>query len=183
MTQIIDRRNRVTVRTVRPRVVKVPGGVVARIADMRGRVQPRPAPVNAIARPVNPRTIIENRAAPGKDGQNGADGAGNIAPISYSFGDAPRAIYVPDKPGTVTLARVVPTNPFNGSTPTLQVGTMADLDSIFPAAFSNLKDVAETEITPDVHLDANEAIVLTITPAGATQGNGRIFLAFVPDGS
>ena len=123
-------------------------------------------------------------SAMGVQGPAGAAGAsgGTIAPISFSYGDAAGAIYTPSVAGTITWIRLVVTTAFNGSGAALQLGTLASPGVAMASTNSDPAEAGEYELTADLHLDANEALRLTITPGGgATQGAGRIFLNFIPD--
>lgn len=105
-----------------------------------------------------------------------------VPPIAFSYGDASGAIFTPSEAGTIVLVRLVITTGFDGTNPSLQLGTVAQPGAILSSAQNDPTTVAEYEHTPDLHLAALQSVVLTIVPgAGATQGNGTILLVFVPD--
>lgn len=129
-----------------------------------------------------PREVVLNGT--GQQGPVGPAGPSSdgVAPLSFSYGDAPGVVWTPSQAGTITEARVVFTAAFNGVSPSVIVGTIAAPDSILAADQNDPTAAGEFEATADKHLAANEGVRLAITPgSGATQGAGVLYLMFVPD--
>lgn len=105
-----------------------------------------------------------------------------IPPIDYAYGDAAGAIFTSSGAGTITLVRLTVSTSFDGASPSLVIGTLLQPSALLAAVQSDLTTLGEYEHTPDYHLNAYEAVRLTITPGvGALQGAGTILLQFVPD--
>lgn len=117
----------------------------------------------------------------GPQGEPGFSGAGVIEPITWHWGDAPSAVYVPAEAGTLVLARLKVDTPFNGVGASIRVGTLAAPESVLPAEWIDPYSELEFENTPDIALAAGEAVRIEITPGTASQGAGRLFLQFLPN--
>lgn len=118
----------------------------------------------------------------GIQGPPGIGAGSDIAPVAFSYGDASGTIFTPTQSGTLTLIRLEMVTAFNGTNPSLKVGTISSPEAILAAAQNDPSVAIEYENTPALHLAANQAVVLTITPgAGASQGSGIIYLTFVLD--
>lgn len=178
MTTIPDRRNRVVVAPVVPRVITLDRATVARMQAAQ-RVIPRESPVNAIVRPENPRVVASGMGAPGKDGINGG---GTTPPVTFSFGDAPHPVFTAVGPGTLTVCRIVMKTPFNGAPSSIRLGTSADPENVMRAEYVDLASTSEFENTPDIHMaDGDEVLIALSVGIGATAGDGIILFTFVPD--
>ncbi len=72
-------------------------------------------------------------------------------------------------------ASVVVLEAFDGTNPTLKVGTTSDDDSILEAADTEL-GVADTKFTKGVNLAGPEDVIATLTLDGATAGKALVIL-------
>jgi hypothetical protein len=153
---------------------------VQRINDHRPRVTVSGGSSTVVSQKT---TSVVTGGAMGVQGPPGVAGTpgGTVQPVSFSYGDAPGTVYAPTAAGTVTVARVVITTPFNGTAPTLQLGTLAVPDAAMAATDSDPTTAGEYEVTADLQLAAGEALRITITPDGSTAGTGLIYLTFIPD--
>ena len=181
--------HRVRVSQVVERKIVLDRRTVARINDNRPvtRVDPERRQTRAnvtqsvLAPVVRPVVLDVGKGGPrGPRGERGPAG-GSIPAISFSYGDAAHTIYTPESAGTLTYTRIKLNTAFNGVAPQIIIGTAADPDAAMPADYNDPKLALEYENTPDIHLDENESVILTITPDGSTQGAGLIFLEFLPD--
>lgn len=117
---------------------------------------------------------------PGAQGQPGIDAAGQIPPIPFSWGDAPADVYVTNRAGVVTVARLQFTEPFTDPAATVTVGTAAEPEAFMPAAFNAPASTYEFENTPDAPLADGEGVRLVINPGTSSAGAGLLFLTFLP---
>ena len=69
---------------------------------------------------------------------------------------------------------------FDGA-PTIRVGTLAQPGAAMGSDANDPTAAGEYEVTADLRLSAGESLLLTISPGGATQGAGLIYLTFIPD--
>jgi hypothetical protein len=132
----------------------------------------------------DPSTVVElNARGPmGPIGPAGPASDGTIAPISFSYGDAPGVVFTPSEDGTLTYARVVFETAFDGASPAFKLGTLADDDCVMATHQNDPLEVGEYEVTADAPLVAGQSVYIAITPgAGASQGAGLIYLTFIPD--
>lgn len=129
------------------------------------------------------RTVARIGNAMGVQGPQGVAGqaGGTIQPVAFSYGDAPGVIYTATGAGTLTAVRLVVVTPFNGTAPTIALGTLAQPGAAMATTDNDPMTVAEYEITADLHLDAGETLRITITPDGSTAGAGLIYLTFIQD--
>jgi hypothetical protein len=97
--------------------------------------------------------------------------------VGFSFGDAPRAIYVVPDDRLAYLVRLVIDTPFDGTNAAIAVGTAADAGALMPANANDPTVAAGYEFASNTELALGDSVQLTITPgSGATQGSGRIIL-------
>lgn len=174
----VTRPSRTVVVTPVQRVVEVqaPQRVIEVQAPQRVvEVQPRVRQIEIAARGLRGEMGVQGPAGPA-----GTPG-GTVQPISFSYGDAPGAVYTPSAAGTITVARVVIETPFNGTAPSLQLGTLASPGAAMAATDNDPTSSGEYEVTADLHLAAGEPLRITVTPDGSTAGSGRIYLTFIPD--
>jgi hypothetical protein len=157
------------------------------IIDRGGKTQVvsrlQPVQVRRTDQPVRVRRedpLVRISGVAGVQGRHGAPG-GTIAPIAFSYGDAPGTVYQPPAAGTLAVVRIKITTPFNGAGAKVQIGTAGDEDAFMPADYSDPAQAEEFEYTPDVHVAAGTAVRMTIDPAGSTAGAGLVFLTFLPD--
>lgn len=106
-----------------------------------------------------------------------------IPPIAFAFGDAtPSPIYTFPFNGTLTAAGIAVDTPFNGTTPSVELGITGTLDALLPTTSSNVAESGHYGATPELHVSAGDQVILSIVAgSGASSGNGRVFLQFVPD--
>lgn len=106
------------------------------------------------------------------------NGSGTVPAIAFAYGDAtPTTIYVVAQNGVLTQSSIAIDTPFNGAGATLKLSVGAT--TILDTTQNNPAQVAEYQTAPTLAVTTGTAVVLTIVPgAGATAGNGRIFLEF-----
>jgi hypothetical protein len=118
----------------------------------------------------------------GEKGEKGGPG-GSIAPINFTFGDAPRVVFTAaDSSGLLLIARVVITTPFDGAGSAIRLGVVGDLEAVMPASMNDPTAVAKYQRTADYRMAIGDQIILTITPGTlASAGAGTLVLEFLPD--
>lgn len=179
MTNVIVRPGRTSV------VVGGGSRVVTRPVAAVTAVHNAPTPVSIDSSPNNvtvpqlPTKVITGNAM-GVQGPKGEPG-GSVPAIAFSYGDAPSVVWTPDAPGILTLVRLKVTQSFNSPAAAIAVGTASDPDAALPSAYVDASVAEEYENTPDIRLAPGEGVRLTITPGGASQGAGLLFLTFTPD--
>lgn len=114
----------------------------------------------------------------GEDGRPGADAAGQIPPVAFSWGDAPAAVFTAERAGVLTTVRIQFTTAFNGVG--AQVRVDAATEVAMPPEYNDPYSVLEYENTPDTALAEGDTVSLTVTPGTASQGAGLLFLTFLP---
>lgn len=114
----------------------------------------------------------------GERGPAGADSSGQVPPIPFSWGDAPREVFTAPTAGVLAIVRIQYTTAFNGSGASVRVGTVAE--AAMPESYSNPYTTHEFENSPDLMLDEGDVVYLTITPGTASAGAGLLFLTFLP---
>lgn len=133
-------------------------------------------PVDVVEKPTNVKV-----GGLGIQGLPGAPG-GSIAPINFSWGDAPHAVWTAPHAGVLTLVRVDILTPFNGTNPSIKFGTASAPEAGMPAAYNDPTQVAKYQNTADFRVAANDALILDINPGTfPTAGDGTLFLEFLPD--
>lgn len=123
------------------------------------------------------------QGARGQDGQQGpagTDGAGQVPARMFSWGDAPQVVFTAPGAGRLALVRIQYLQAFNGAGATVVVGTPGDPAAAMPAEWNNPHSVLEYENSPDLLLAEGDTVVLAITPGTASQGEGLLFLTFIP---
>jgi hypothetical protein len=117
----------------------------------------------------------------GEKGEKGGPG-GSIAPIYFTFGDAPRVVFTADSSGLLLIARVDITMPFDGVGSAIRLGVIGDLDAVMPASMNDPTAVAKYQRTADYRMAIGDQIILTIMPGSlASAGAGTLVLEFLPD--
>lgn len=181
MTTITKRPTTVRISGGGGTVIRVDRSTVARINANRPAVRVAdPSAALTVAQRGNTVRAGANIGPQGPQGEPGLSGGGTIAPIAFAWGDAPGAVFTPGAAGVLTVARFKFDVPFNGSGASIVLGTLADPDAAMPAAYLDPYSEQEFENTPDLALDAGQALRLSITPGTATQGSGVLFLTFIP---
>lgn len=97
---------------------------------------------------------------------------------TFSFGDAtPISISVANANDFIRTVTVSILTPFNGSSSSLSIGDAGNPNRLVPSTAIDIRDgPAEWEYNPNYRYTSQTAILLTITPDGATQGNGIIYI-------
>jgi hypothetical protein len=164
---------------ITPRQITLSRDTIAEINSNRPRVVPLARPTN-VEVPQRPTDVTVNGGM-GVQGQRGEPGS-SIPVITFAWGDAPRTVWTPAAPGVLTLVRLDILTRFNGDSPTIIVGTLADSSAAMPANENDPTTVAKYSRNADLRLTAGQGVVLTITPgAGASAGDGLLILEFLPD--
>jgi hypothetical protein len=114
----------------------------------------------------------------GERGPPGADASGQVPPIPFSWGDAPREVFTAPTAGVLAIVRIQYTTAFNGSGASVRVGTATEV--AMPESYNNPYTTHEFENSPDLMLDEGDVVYLTITPGTASAGAGLLFLTFIP---
>lgn len=177
MTEIINRQRRVIVQPVRPRVVTLDRGQVARIAQRRPHTVVQPNPTNAIVRPESPVVQVSNIGRPGKDG---LPSTGAVPPIEFSYGDAAGVRWNAPTAGTFTVCRLDFLTPFNGAGATVKVGIVGNTSALMDVTASEPTTIGSYVETIEVTVSAGTGLWLEISPAGSSQGSGILYVTFVP---
>lgn len=128
------------------------------------------------------RTIeIDVPGLPGPAGPVGPSAAG-VAPINFTFDDSSGNVFTSSEDGTIVAARILILTAFDGSNPSLSLGTLSQPNAILSSTQNDPSVTEEYENTPDFALSAGQSVFFTIVPgAGASQGNGTIYLVFLPN--
>jgi hypothetical protein len=116
----------------------------------------------------------------------GGGGGGGIDPIarefvveSFSYNNpSPKTIVTLPVGTRILTCQIIITQVFNGPGSSLKVGD-ASVDNRFMTVDQNYPDeLAEFEANMFYELPASTAIILTINPAGSTQGQGRVVIEY-----
>lgn len=178
IVNIQARNGKVTITGGAAKSIALERSTVARIVENRPKTfaLARTTPVKTIDRP----TVV-HAGTPGLQGPPGTSAGGGIAPIAFSYGDAPGTVWTAPVAGSVVLARVTIDPAFNGAGAEVLVGTAGTPGLLVDATRVDPSMVGDYELTPDVDLPAGTAVRITINPgSGASQGAGVLFLEFVP---
>jgi hypothetical protein len=182
VTTIPKRPTTVVVRGGGSAVIRLSRDTVAKIKNNRPNVAV--AGGGSTIAVQDRRSVVRTGGAmgvQGPQGEPGLSGGGTISPIAFSYGDASSAVYIPSADGTLTVARLVITTPFDGAGAHLALGTLAVPGAALATTDSDPATAGEYEVTADLELSAGEALRLTITPgAAATAGAGLLYLTFIP---
>lgn len=124
---------------------------------------------------------VAQQGPPGPPGANGASGS-TSPPTPFAYGDAsPRALFVTAAASLVLAVSVNITTPFNGTAPSLRIGTAAQPELLLAASQLDLSVATEFEVNPNLVLGAVQEVLITLVPgAGATQGAGWIVIEQIP---
>jgi hypothetical protein len=100
---------------------------------------------------------------------------------NFSFGDAsPHLIGVIKQGRYNPVARIDITQPFNGLSAQVSIGTLVDPDLIMPASGCSPYDVAVYQASPALEVANDTAVYLFIqSGVGSSQGSGRFWLQLV----
>lgn len=124
-------------------------------------------------------TLASQMGPRGPRGQAGAAGD-SVPPHTFSWGDAPQAVFEAPSAGVLTLVRIQMTTPFNGSGASIRVGTSLDSEAVLPAAWNDPYSTNEFENSPDLAMTEGQEVLLSITPGTASEGSGTLYISFVP---
>jgi uncharacterized Zn-binding protein involved in type VI secretion len=80
---------------------------------------------------------------------------------------------------TVLESRVVVSTLFNDVGATIQLGTSGDPDELFNTAAVDITSPGHTEVVHGTVLTSAKSYQLTLAPAAATQGAGRVITTFI----
>ncbi len=129
------------------------------------------------------KVTLQSGGAPGPKGDPGSSGSGiSIPPISFSFGDAPHVVWTSTAIGTILTTRLNLITPFNGSNPSLTLGTTVNHTALLAANDTDLTLIADYEVATELAVIVGTQLWLEITPgAGTTAGAGTIYLTFFPN--
>ena len=113
----------------------------------------------------------------GPAGLDGLNGAGQVSE-RFAFGDAtPKVITIAIGGKLVTTVTIIITQPFNGASPALTVGSAGAPDGLMQADQNDPTFEGEYEANPGVQYGIDTQILLTITPGmGASQGAGLVVI-------
>jgi hypothetical protein len=99
------------------------------------------------------------------------------AKLEFSYSDVhERQIYPPKGTELFTRVILVVTEAFDDTESTLSVGTDANPQGLFPVEASDLRMGCAFETHPNIQTTNSASIKLYLSPAGATQGRGIIYL-------
>lgn len=133
--------------------------------------------IDATPAPVVEVAATGLRGPPGPPGQPG----GTVPPIPFGYGDAPGTIWTAPAAGTLAVARLKMTVPFDDAAASLSLGTAEDHEAVLPADLNAPSLIAEYEYTPDLRLAADQPIWIYPSPGTSVAGAGIVFLTFLPD--
>lgn len=134
----------------------------------------------AVAAPTSEAVAVATPGPQGKPGARGADGAGQVPPVPFGWGDAPRSVFVAPAAGILTIVRIQFTDAFDDTAAQVQVGTFDRPAAAMPAEYNAPASTLEFENSPDLALWAGAAVWLEIRPGASTRGAGLLFLTFLP---
>lgn len=126
------------------------------------------------------RTVQVAAIARGVPGRDGRDGAGQVPPTPFSWGDAPRDVFIAPVDGLLTVVRLQFTTAFDDPAARVAVGTLADPGAALPPEWNRPASTIEFENTPDLPIAAGQAVRLVVEPGASAAGAGLLFLTFLP---
>lgn len=118
-------------------------------------------------------------------GSGGGGGGGTdpvareVAVINFAYNDASPKNLITLPVGTrILTCQIIITQVFNGVGASLTVGDAGDADRYMEASQNFPDELAEFESNMYYELPAATTLLLTLNPAGSTQGQGRVVIEY-----
>ena len=84
--------------------------------------------------------------------------------FSFSWGDAPTAIYIADAGKLIYSVKLIITEGFDGANPTIEIGDADDHDRLLSSSIMDITAMGANEVFPNYSYAARTAVNFYITP-------------------
>jgi len=97
--------------------------------------------------------------------------------LSFSWGDAPTAIYIADIGMLIYSVKLIITEGLDGTGPSITIGDSADNDRLLDSSIMDISVTGTNEVYPNYAYAARTAVNIYVTPgAGGSHGAGRAII-------